>query len=218
MTQWKRRILIVDDDALLASLLCSVLEGAGFATLACNSTAQARREIDPFDPDLVILDVNLGEGTTGAQFGYVLQQTHPGTPLMFLTRYPTALAAERVGGRMLDSVPVVSKDDIHDSSALVDAVESAMRGQVRVTRGKVPSDPGIKELTRTQLEVLSYVAEGLTNEAIARRRGVSERAVEKQVKMIYESLHLHGDRDHNARVVAARRYARAMGDAGVHRH
>lgn len=212
VVSWSRRIVIVDDDPLVTSLLCSVLEREGFDARGCGSTAEARREIEEFDPDLVILDVNLGEGATGAQFGYVLQQTNPGTALMFLTRYPTALATTWDTVGISGEVPVVSKDDVHDAETLLKAIDSAIRGRMGEANGVSESDPGIQQLTRTQLEVLSLIAQGLTNEAIARRRKVSERAVEKQVKLIYGALGLSGDKDHNVRVMAARRFTRAMGE------
>lgn len=211
MSSWSRRILIVDDDALLASLLADVLKAAGFEVEAHGTTSAARKAMTSFDPDLVILDVNLGGGPSGVQLAYVLRKSHPGTALLFLTRYPTALAAESAALGLDGETAVLSKDAIHDTGTLIAAVESALRGAEPAGQLDQPFDAEIQGLTMVQLEVLALVSQGLTNAAIAEARGTSERAVERHLKLIYDALGLAADRMQNARVLAAMRYERAMG-------
>lgn len=211
MINWSRRILIVDDDALLASLLTDLLQGAGFEVQARGTTSEAKRAMEAFDPDLVLLDVNLGGGPSGVQLAYVIQRSYPGTAVLFLTRYPTALAAESSALGLDPETAVLSKDAIQDSGFLIAAVESALRGVKPPRQVDQPFDDAIQGLTRTQLQVLALVSQGLTNAAIAEARGTSERAVERHIKLIYDALGLASDGLQNPRVVAAMRYDRAMG-------
>lgn len=57
-------------------------------------------------------------------------------------------------------------------------------------------------LTPREREVLSLIAEGLTNRGIAKRLVVTEGAVEKHVQLIFTKLDLHTDADEHRRVAA----------------
>jgi DNA-binding NarL/FixJ family response regulator len=211
MTTWRRRILVVDDDPLVRSLLANVLTGHGFLVETCPDASEARELARQFDPDLAILDVNLGSGPTGVQLGYVLERVHPEIALLYLTRYPTALLAESGMSEHLQDQVILAKDDVSDASVVLGAIEDALRGGPR--KGTVPStaDQAFRKLTRTQFEVLRLLAQGLTNSAIAEARQTSERAVEKQVKAIYTTLGFESSHEQNARVLAARRFTEVMG-------
>jgi CheY-like chemotaxis protein len=63
------KILAVDDDALHAAFLEHVLSDAGYAIRVCSSGAAARSEVAAFQPDLLLVDVQLGHNERG---GYEL--------------------------------------------------------------------------------------------------------------------------------------------------
>lgn len=211
VNQWTRRILVVDDDVLTTTLVRALLEGSGFDVETCHSAIEARAHIESFDPDLVLLDVNLGGGPTGVQLSYAWQRLFPGVALLYFTRYPTALMADLASHPELMSIPVLSKDSVHDSQDLVAAIDEALRGRGQSSEEFDGLDAPLHRLTRTQWRVLELVASGLTNAAIAQERQTSERAVEKQLKLIYETLGLVVNGDHNPRVQAALRYTQSMG-------
>jgi DNA-binding NarL/FixJ family response regulator len=73
-------------------------------------------------------------------------------------------------------------------------------------------DPLIS-LTDAQREVLSLIAEGLNNEAIAERLSITEWAVEKRVTTLFRSLSIDDEPGTNRRVVATLRYLTARGNA-----
>ncbi|MGH3115412.1 MAG: helix-turn-helix domain-containing protein, partial [Gaiellaceae bacterium] len=68
-------------------------------------------------------------------------------------------------------------------------------------------DP-LGELTEREREVLSLVAEGLSNKAIAGRLFITERTVEAHVKQIFLKLQLSADPDSHRRVLAVLAYLR----------
>jgi DNA-binding NarL/FixJ family response regulator len=202
--------MIVDDDAFTRSLLTSVLTDAGFDVAACDDAASARQRMDAFDPDLVVLDVNLGSGPTGLQLGFIIEQTRPDVALMYLTRYPTALVSARDGTDHLSNKVVLKKDDVTETGVLLESIESAMRGHSPATR--IDGDEQLGGLTLIQREILQMMSAGMTNAAIAGKRSTTERAVERQVKAIYEALGLEPSQQTNARVLAAMKYAEVMGE------
>jgi DNA-binding NarL/FixJ family response regulator len=210
MGNWTRRILVVEDDAFTATLIESVLTREGYEVTVCPDAGTARAVATEMDPDLALLDVNLGPGPSGVQLGFALEQAHPGMVIMYLTRYPTALIKDGNNAEHLANKVVLSKDDVSDAQALLTAIEGALRGQAEVV--PIDGDAQVRLLTPTQMEILRLLSSGMTNSAIAQHRSTSERAVEKQVKAIYAALDLESDKTTNARVLAALRYSDTIGD------
>jgi DNA-binding response OmpR family regulator len=79
----KRRILIVDDDALLLQFIGEVLNHAGYETVSANSGEAALREIAQGEPDLALLDITM-PGMSGLELARQLK-AETTVPFMFLT-------------------------------------------------------------------------------------------------------------------------------------
>lgn len=210
MGNWTRRILVVEDDPFTATLVESVLKRESYEVHVCADASTARAVAAEMDPDLALLDVNLGSGPSGVQLGYILEQAHPGMVITYLTRYPTALVKDGENAEHLAGKTILSKDDISDANLLVEAIDAALQGVIDAP--EVMADAQVRLLTPTQLEILRLLSSGMTNAAIAKYRSTSERAVEKQVKAVYSALGLEADQKTNARVLAALRYTETMGE------
>lgn len=72
------RVLIVDDDRSLAALIEEELGKAGFDCVRAASDVNAQRALSTGRPfDILVTDVNLGEGVTGFDLGRLARQRHP---------------------------------------------------------------------------------------------------------------------------------------------
>jgi two-component system OmpR family response regulator len=56
------RVLVVDDERQLASLVATALRYEGFDTATAATTAEAAGQVRSFRPDLIVLDVMLPDG------------------------------------------------------------------------------------------------------------------------------------------------------------
>jgi DNA-binding NarL/FixJ family response regulator len=211
---WKRRLLVVEDETLLASLLCQVLESAGFQAIAAGSAATARDLIDDFDPDGALIDINLGQGPNGLHLGHLLRRTHPHMGLIFLTKYIDPRVSDPKGWTVPEGSAFLSKDRIADTDFLMNAIESVLTDSKATIRHDQTDVGKLNRLTQTQLEILQLTALGMTNAAIARMRNTNERAVEKRLKSVYEALEIHINADINPRVEAVRIYFAEAGHPG----
>ena len=79
----KRRILIVDDDAILLQFIAEVLRHAGYDTVSASSGAQAIAQIEAREPDLALLDITM-PGMTGLELARHLNELTT-VPFMFLS-------------------------------------------------------------------------------------------------------------------------------------
>jgi CheY-like chemotaxis protein len=83
MSRGIARILVVEDEALIAMDLQALLEEAGYDVLGpANSSAAALALIDTVEPDVALLDVNLGRSDA---FGVADVLTERSTQVIFLT-------------------------------------------------------------------------------------------------------------------------------------
>jgi DNA-binding NarL/FixJ family response regulator len=213
MTSWKRRLLIVEDDNLVASLLCETLTGKGFETESCESVSKAVTLLEKFDPDAVLLDVHLGNGPSGIQLGHRIHLTNPEVAIVFLSKYPEASYSSDSKLELPPGSAFVSKDLLTDSNQLARAIEEVLNNNSSSSpqRDDLLLRGELKQLTSTQLEILRLASLGLTNSAIASRRGTNERTVEQRLKAIYQALNISVTSDANPRVLAIRAYITQAG-------
>lgn len=205
MDPWHRRLMVVDDEPMVASLLVSALEAAGFEARSCGSAPEARTLVDDFDPDGALIDIHLGDGPSGLHLGHILRVSHPHVGLVFLTRFNDPRLPGDGGSAMPEGSAFLAKDSVTDTGLLLDAIESVLGESIDpVLAGPRPGRLAV--LTLTQLEILRLAASGLTNAAIARRRGTTERSVEQRLQSVYQTLGIEMSIDVNPRVEAVRVY------------
>jgi DNA-binding NarL/FixJ family response regulator len=78
-------------------------------------------------------------------------------------------------------------------------------------RGALPKDTLLGGLSNIQLETLRLMSQGLSNAEIAKRRSVTEKAVELAIARLAKSLGIQKDSSRNQRVHIANVYFRAIG-------
>ena len=204
----RRRLLVVEDEPLLAALLRQVLTGLGFHVAVGHDAAEGRELADSFDPDLALIDVMLGEGSTGVDLAYALHERNPWIALVLITNLPDLAAAGF--GDIPPGSGFVRKDNIGDTAMLLDVIDSVLDRSVVLRQDDRSARP-FTGLTRAQLSVLHAMAQGYSNEVIAQRRGTSKSAVEQLISGIYRSLGIADRTDLSQRAEAVRLYINVVG-------
>ena len=213
------RVVIADDVMLIREGIAHVLREAGIDVLAQTSDADSlMREIASRQPDIAIVDIRMppthtDEGLVAAK---QIRAEHPNIGVLVLSQYIESSYAMRLIEDQPERVGYILKERIFDGAILVDALR-------RINDGDTVIDPTIVSrmigrqrrqgplamLTTREQEVLSLVAEGLTNHAIATRMILSERTIEAHVTQIFQKLNLNDSTDQHRRVLAVLAYLRA---------
>lgn len=200
-----RRILVVDDEPILRTLLAERLSQNGFEVRYAPDALSAKREMLKFDPDALVVDLDLGDGPSGTELIAALQEINPALGFVLLTNYiPTA--AEMKSAKNLR---YLNKREVSDIGLIIEALESVLR--IGETAKDIPQAGKLSVLTPGQLEILGMLAQGLSNNEIAVARKVGLRAVEQTIHRIYQALGLSRDSATSSRVTAARIYTAEMG-------
>jgi len=207
------RILICEDSALLREGLVRLLEDAGHTVVAALPDA---RDLDAVvgqtAPDLCILDVRLPPTFTdeGIRAALTLRAENPHLPVLVLSQYvEERYASELIAGRG-GALGYLLKDRVADVADFIDTVAQIGAGgtvfdpevvsQLLTRRTR---DERMARLTDRERTVLALIAEGKSNQAIARTLHVSEASVEKYITSLFQKLGLEQDEDGNRRVLAA---------------
>lgn len=117
------RILIIEDEMMIAWMIESLLVDAGFSDIAMAATAnEAQRLARDAAPGLIISDINLGDGGNGVEISQTLCRAAR-APVIFVTAYASADVRDEIGatlpGAQLLRKPV-------EERALLDAVRRAL--------------------------------------------------------------------------------------------
>ncbi len=209
--QWRRRLLVVEDEPLVARLLRGALESLGFDVATAASNGEARAALADFDPDVVLIDLMLGDGPSGADLAHVVHHQHPGVGILILTRFPDLRSAGLADDALPPGAGFVRKDMVEDPSYIVTAIDEVVAGKATCPRQDHDSERPLAGLTKAQHEVLRMVAQGYDNSAIATHRGSTLSTVENTIAELYRRLGIDPHSDLNPRVEAARRFVEAAG-------
>lgn len=198
-----RNLLLVEDEPLVASLLCAALEKEGFRVGVATSAAAATRLAAKLDPDIAVIDINLGVGASGVELAYVLSQKYPGIGLLLLTKHPDLRTAGYGPDDLPEGCGFLRKDLLENSETLITAINQVIADKKKPRQDGDPLRP-LKMLTDSQVELLRMIAQGYTNSSIAKSKKISVSAVELSAKTLYRNLAIEVDGELNPRVEAAR--------------
>ena len=105
----KTRVLVVDDDRLVADTLCMIYRANGFESEARYSAAEGFERAKSFAPDMMLCDVTMPE-ESGLQLAARMQEALPDTRLLLLTAYASNAATVRAQSHgMLRPLKLLSK-------------------------------------------------------------------------------------------------------------
>lgn len=207
---FKRRLLLVEDEQLTQSLISNLLSQRGFEVEACGTASEAASLARVFDPDVMVVDISLGEGPTGIDLIHAMRNAYPHLAFVVLSNY----AALPTSIRDLKETAYLRKKDVADPEMLVNAVEQVLRDVDASSTFPIMQSTVLSNLTKQQLDVLALVAAGLSNQEIAQRRGTTVQSTEQLIGRIYKALGLKRDRATSLRVQATSVYSSIVGNQG----
>jgi DNA-binding NarL/FixJ family response regulator len=212
----RRTIVVVENESLLRDLIARSLETAGFDVSTAANAADAKRAVKAADPDVCVVDIELGPGPNGFDFADYLSREAQDVGVVFLTNLPDPRFANRDVKVITQNQAYLRKSQLVDSKELIEAVNAVLKEQdVDKFRHDQNLERPLAELSRRQISVLKLVAEGYSNNQIAEERGTTVRAVEGMVSRIFRALGVESQGLGNARVEATRMYLSAAGAVTV---
>jgi DNA-binding NarL/FixJ family response regulator len=213
--------VIADDTALLREGLSRLLVERGVEVCGeAGNAADLLRLVVETRPDVAIVDIRMPPGYTneGLVAAEAIRRDSPATGVLVLSQYVEASYALRLVDGTEGRCGYLLKDRVTNAAELVSALERVAAGEIVVDGALVEQllarprrDDPLQELTAREREVLSLVAEGLTDRGIAERLWLTPRTVETHIRHLLRKLDLPEGSSYNRRVQAVLAYLRAGG-------
>lgn len=218
------RVVIADDSALIREGLARVLPEHGIEVAACATDGPTLlAAVARTSPDVALIDIRMPPSYTseGIDAADAVLRGHPGTGVIVLSQHVDPDYALRLIRDDPARCGYLLKDRITTIGVLTDAI-------CRVGGGGTVIDPElvdlllrrpaarsrIDRLSPREREVLSLLAQGLTDRGIGQALWLTPKTVETHVRHILAKLGLPNDPHHNRRVLAVLTYLRdAMPEA-----
>jgi DNA-binding NarL/FixJ family response regulator len=213
------RVLIADDEVLLRAGIARLLERAGMDVVAeAGDAVQALEAVIDHRPDVAICDVQMPpDGTDdGLRLAIAIRRDHPQTAVVVLTQFVEEQYPLDLIGADAEGVGYLLKQRVADAESFVEAVKRVAAGGsaldpevVGLMVGRRRRDNAVDGLSGREREVLTLMAQGMSNQGIANELDVTPAAIEKHVTSMFSKLGLGPEPLQHRRVMAVLTLLRA---------
>ena len=207
------RVVLADDHELIRQGVVAVLAAIPQVELVaeCTDFDTLIAAVDEHDPDVVVTDIRMPPtgSDEGIQAAILIRKTHPTTGVVVLSQfaepeYVLQLFENGSGGLGYLLKDRVSPGELSRAITAVSVGDSAVDASIVdvLVRARSRRASPIDSLTPRESEVLSCIAEGLNNAAVADKLTLSEKAVAKHINSIFSKLDLRFEEESHSRVKA----------------
>ena len=207
------RVVIAEDSALFREGLSRILTDGGFeVTAQARDAEELMLAIQSEPPDVAVVDVRMPPTHTdeGARAAREIRERHPTVGVLVLSQVIEATHAVALFSERPEGFGYLLKDRVLDIDDFLDSVRRVGRGGTAIDPEVVAQlvgrrreeDGPLSDITPREREVLSLMAEGLSNQGISHRLFLSPKTVETHVNSIFGKLRLQPAPDDHRRVLA----------------
>ena len=222
------RIVVADDSYLVREALAHLLGDTPELELVatCEDGDALLAAVDAELPDAILTDIRMppSREDEGIAIANRLRETHPSIGVVVVSQYASPQYALALLEHGSDGRAYLLKERLSDRAQLIAALRAVAEGgsvvdskvvDALITARLRASASPLGELTPRELEILSEIAQGKTNQAIAEQLFLTKRAVEKHINAIFLKLGLTSAEDFSRRVKAALIYLAHQGDGSA---
>jgi len=207
------KLLIVEDDKILLTMMSHALTAEGFNVLAANDAQSAMQYFDKARPDVVILDIDLGTGPSGIDLANKMRQISGRIAIVFCTSFKDMRFIQGDYLKYPLHTVVLKKADVVNMEKFSNAINEA----VELIRESDESKPDnlhekyYKDLTALEIELLTLIAGGHSNKQVAAEKGISLKSCENAIARLAKKLEIPAAEQSNQRVLLTRKYLELSG-------
>ena len=193
-----KKILVVDDELLIRKGIINIIatSNRSYTLYEANSMQTAINTAMTIKPDLILMDLQLGDGT-GAEACRIIKDKHPKTDVLFLSIYDDEVS---ILAAMLSGACGYLVKDIKGET-LLQAISLTLKGFAVFNQKSLPfllkntktdkinnKNNQLNELSSQQKKVLEHVTLGLTNKEIGKAMNLSDKTIRNYLSIIFEKL------------------------------
>jgi DNA-binding NarL/FixJ family response regulator len=208
------KLLLVEDDQIILTMMSKAVEAEGFKLLgATTNVVTAMESFKKNQPDVAILDIDLGAGPTGIDLANKIRKINHRVGIVFCTSYKDIRFIKNESHYYPPHTVLLKKSDIVNLDKVSNAIHEALElvRDADETKPDQLSEKFYKNLTTLEIELLAMVASGVSNKNIAKERGISTKSCENAIARLAKKLDIPATENNNQRVLMTRKYFELSG-------
>jgi DNA-binding NarL/FixJ family response regulator len=208
------KLLLVEDDQIILTMMSKAVEAEGFKLLgATTNVVSAMESFKKNQPDVAILDIDLGAGPTGIDLANKIRKINHRVGIVFCTSYKDIRFIKNESHYYPPHTVLLKKSGIVNLEKVSNAIHEALDlvRDADDTKSDQLSEKFYKNLTNLEIELLAMVASGVSNKNIAKERGISTKSCENAIARLAKKLDIPATENNNQRVLMTRKYFELSG-------
>lgn len=179
-------IIVIDDHKMLREMISETLNTRGFNVVASSGDAKDSISLcEKFKPDLILMDICTENNSSGLAYSKIIKENFPSVKIILMTGVPDLTFIDKAKNNNVDSF--IYKNISSDS--LISTIQNTIDGYSLYPNANNPKaniPDVLKDLTDTELNVLTEYCKTLDRDEVVKRLGISVRTLKSHISSIYE--------------------------------
>jgi DNA-binding NarL/FixJ family response regulator len=184
--------------------------GQNISAIANNST-DAIKIFNKISPEVVILDIDLGDAINGIELGTIMQKSNPNVGLIFLTSFNDDRFAFISKKEIPKNYVYLRKQEIGNVKTLSNAILELARNLKKSNKSAAMDKTYYSELSDRDVELMRHISKGYSNKKIAKILKIEQKSCENAISRLFKKLEIPAGKDSNQRVLLTRKYFELSG-------
>lgn len=179
-------IIVIDDHKMLKEMISETLNTRGFNVVASSGDAKDSVSLcENFKPDLILMDICTENNSSGLAYSKIIKENFPSVKIILMTGVPDLTFIDKAKANNVDSF--IYKNISSDS--LINTIQNTIDGYSLYPNANNPKaniPDVLKNLTDTELNVLTEYCKTLDRNEVVKKLGISVRTLKSHISSIYE--------------------------------
>ena len=179
-------IIVIDDHKMLREMISETLNTRGFNVVASSGDAKDSVSLcEKFKPDLILMDICTENNSSGLAYSKIIKENFPSVKIVLMTGVPDLTFIDKAKDNNVDSF--IYKNISSDS--LISTIQNTIDGYSLYPNANNPKaniPDVLKNLTDTELNVLTEYCKTLDRDDVVKKLGISVRTLKSHIASIYE--------------------------------
>jgi DNA-binding NarL/FixJ family response regulator len=206
------KVMLVENDRTLLTMLANSLAQFGQnITAIANNSSDAIKLFQKVNPEVVILDIDLGDSIDGIELANLMQKSNPNIGIVFLTSFNDHRFAFISKKEIPKNYIYLRKQEISNVKMVSDAILEAVTIARKYSHTRPVAKTYYSEFSDRDIELMRHISKGYSNIKIAKILKIEQKSCENAISRLLKKLNIPPDKEVNQRVRITQKYFELSG-------